>query len=158
RRATNRDDRSVVAQGLLVAGSEAPRLLEQIERALHRRTSRIQCLVEGSRLLAVGLGRDHGYRAAGLQFLADCIDVVSLITQKAAGVDFRNQSKSALAVVLLAAGPPGKRSAGRAHRRPNELWSSGRLASGRWRSLPPPFAACGVLVGTVDCAVEAVPL
>jgi len=98
------NDGRVVADRLLVTGSEAAGVFEKIDRALHRRAFLVLVTVMGDLRQAVGLRWNHGDCVHLAQLGADGIGVVGLVGKEASRGAPRNQLRCGLRIVALAFG------------------------------------------------------
>ncbi len=74
--------------GLVVAGGDAPELLQETHHALDAIAPGIALSVEGARVLAVGFPRDDRVRAVQVEARAQLVAVVALVGQELARQDF----------------------------------------------------------------------
>jgi len=100
-----------VLGALVVARGNGPELLQPSEEVLDQVAGFVEILVVGARLLAVGLGRDHGGLAGPFERLEHALlGVERLISNHRTGLDLGQQGIGAFEVVRL---PGREREAGR---------------------------------------------
>lgn len=99
-----------VCGSLVVAGRDRPELLELGEEVLDQVTRLVQILVIGTRVSAVGFGRNHRRLARLFQQGKDpCLGVECLVGDQDAGLEFGEQGVRSLQVMRL---PRREREAG----------------------------------------------
>ena len=93
-----------IARGLLVAGSDAAKVLDGIEEPLDEIAFAVKREVAVPFDFAVGFWRDHRLDDARFEALDEAVAVVSLVGEKRSGIGLRHQCFGLGDIVDLAAG------------------------------------------------------
>lgn len=96
------DGRGEATVGLIIAGGDAPELLEIAEEVLDQVTPAVHREVAGDRADAVGLGRDNRQRSPIVEVGADPVDVEGLVGDQGLELEAGDQRRDTDAVVALA--------------------------------------------------------
>src|SRR5215218_9352183 len=96
------DGGGVAGVGLVVAGGDAPELLQLGEGVLDQVAPAVHGAVEVEAAFAAGFGRDHGDGAAGVEVRPDPVHVERLIAEQGVEIQTLDQRRHADGVVPLA--------------------------------------------------------
>jgi len=99
------DHREEVLREFVIAGSNAPEVLELVEEALDQITLAIKCLAEAWFPFAIGFCRDVGNSALGLDQVADAIGIIGFVSKNdGARIETIEQAISGGAIMGLSGG------------------------------------------------------
>ena len=95
------DDRREARVGFVVARGDAAEFLDLAEEVLDQMAPLVHLEVAGNADSPVGLGRDHGDRAAIVQIGAQCVAIEGLVRQQGGEVEILQKRGPTNAVVSL---------------------------------------------------------